>query len=262
MSIDVHEPHLAQREISRIVAKAGYLLLKNGVETRVVVNIVQRLGKALGVDSVDINLTASGFVVTTRKDRHCITTSRSCVGYTINMQVITKIQHICLLAERKLLTVTEVCDRLKHIDTYHYNRWLIILMIGLSCASFCHLRDGDFAISLLTFVASSIGMFIRQELTKLRFNHVLVFAVTAFATTLISSLGVIYHIGNQHFLAMACSVLMLVPGFPIINSVADMIKGYVSMGIARGVTATLLTFGISLGIVGAMSLMGVWGWLA
>lgn len=262
MPTDIHSSHAEQREISRIVAKAGYLLLKNGAETRVVVDIVERLGTALGVERVDINLTASGFVVTTRKDRHCITTSRSCAGYGIDMQVVTQIQHICLLAERKLLDTQQVCARLKQIQTYQYNRWLIVCMIGLSCASFCHLRGGDLYISLLTFSASSLGMFVRQELTRLRFNPVLVFGATAFITTLISSLGVVYEIGNQHFLAMACSVLMLVPGFPIINSVADMIKGYVSMGIARGVTATLLTFSISIGIVGAMSLMEVWGWLA
>lgn len=262
MSVIAEDPHMEQREISRITAKAGYLLLKSGVETRVVVDIVERLGKALGVDTVEISLAASGFVVTTRKGKHCITTARSCTGYGINMEVVTHIQHICLMAEKKLLDTNEVCARLSQIKTYQYNRWLVVFMIGLSCASFCHLRNGDLAISSLTFLASAIGMFIRQELTKMRFNHVFVFGLTAFVTTLISSLGVMFNIGNQPFLAMACSVLMLVPGFPIINSVADMIKGYVSMGIARGVTATLLTFGISIGIVGAMTLMGVWGWLA
>jgi uncharacterized membrane protein YjjP (DUF1212 family) len=54
---------------------------------------------------------------------------------------------------------------------------------------------------------------------------------------------------------------MLVPGFPLINSVADMVKGYINMGIARFVMGSLLTLATSLGIVGAMTLVGVWGWV-
>ena len=54
---------------------------------------------------------------------------------------------------------------------------------------------------------------------------------------------------------------MLVPGFPLINAVADMLKGYINMGIARFVMASLLTLATCLGIVAAMSLVGVWGWV-
>ncbi|MDW3189456.1 threonine/serine exporter family protein, partial [Vibrio sp. Vb0932] len=60
--------------------------------------------------------------------------------------------------------------------------------------------------------------------------------------------------------AMASSVLMLVPGFPLINSVADMLKGHINMGIARFVMASLLTLATCLGIVAAMSVTGIWGW--
>ncbi|MFA0098544.1 threonine/serine exporter family protein, partial [Vibrio splendidus] len=61
-------------------------------------------------------------------------------------------------------------------------------------------------------------------------------------------------------IVMASSVLMLVPGFPLINSVADMLKGHINMGLARFTMASLLTLATSLGIVAAMSLSDVWGW--
>jgi len=262
MSAIIEDEHAEQQEVSRIVVKAGYLLLKSGVETKVVSNIVERLGLALNMDSVEIIITASGLAVTTRKNRHCITTARSCPGYGINMEIVTEIQHICMLAEKKLLDIDGVQKKLSKLRPQQYNRWFVVIMIGFSCASFCHLRNGDLAISSLTFVASAVGMFVRQELTRIRFNPAFVFGMTAFVTTLISSLGILYNIGNQPFLSMACSVLMLVPGFPIINSVADVIKGYSSMGVSRGITATLLTFSICIGIVCAMNVMGVWGWLS
>jgi uncharacterized membrane protein YjjP (DUF1212 family) len=59
---------------------------------------------------------------------------------------------------------------------------------------------------------------------------------------------------------MAASVLLLVPGFPLINSVSDMLKGHINMGIARWVFATLLAISVSIGIVASMTLVGVSGW--
>jgi len=61
---------------------------------------------------------------------------------------------------------------------------------------------------------------------------------------------------------MASSVLMLVPGFPLINAVSDMVKGFSNMGIARWTMASLLTLSTSAGIVAAMNVLGVWGWLS
>ncbi len=70
-----------------------------------------------------------------------------------------------------------------------------------------------------------------------------------------------YNIGEQPFLAMASSVLMLVPGFPLINAVADMVKGFPCMGLARWTMASLLTLSTCMGIVAAMNVLDVWGWL-
>ena len=113
----------------------------------------------------------------------------------------------------------------------------------------------------MTFIASSIGMIVRQEIGHRHFNPLMNFAATAFVTTVVSAQAVIYGLGNSPFLVMASSVLMLVPGFPLINAVADMLKGYINMGIARFVMASLLTLATCLGIVAAMSLVGVWGWV-
>ncbi|MEA7931734.1 threonine/serine exporter family protein, partial [Salmonella enterica subsp. enterica serovar Montevideo] len=40
-------------------------------------------------------------------------------------------------------------------------------------------------------------------------------------------------------IAMAASVLLLVPGFPLINSVADMFKGHINTGLARRVIVSV-----------------------
>ena len=69
-----------------------------------------------------------------------------------------------------------------------------------------------------------------------------------------------YNLGNDPQIALASSVLLLVPGFPLINSLADILKGYVNMGLGRWTIATILTFGACLGIVFALSVLQITTW--
>ncbi|EHU9472786.1 threonine/serine exporter ThrE family protein [Vibrio vulnificus] len=249
-----------QRAISRLVAQAGQMLLAHGAESTLVGDIMRRIGIASGVSEVEVALSANALVVTTVMDGHCITTTRSCVDRGINMKVVTEIQRICIMMEKGMLDPMMAQRKLNNISPVRYNRWLVVFMIGISCASFARLAGGDWAVFAMTFLASACGMIVRQEIGHRHFNPLLNFAATAFVTTLISAQAVILEIGNLPTVVMASSVLMLVPGFPLINSVADMLKGHINMGIARFVMASLLTLATSLGIVAAMSVTGIWGW--
>ena len=80
-------------------------------------------------------------------------------------------------------------DKLKPL---RYNRYLVVFMIGLSCASFAHLSGGDMTICIITFIASAIAMFVRQEISKRHYNPLIVFAITAFVASLISGMSLKY----------------------------------------------------------------------
>ncbi|CAM2769392.1 Threonine/serine exporter-like N-terminal domain-containing protein [Vibrio neptunius] len=250
-----------QRSVSRLIAQAGQMLLAHGAESTLVGDVTRRIGLASGMDEVEVSLSASSLVVTTVYQEHCITTARRSPDRGINMRVITQVQRICIMLERGIIDHTLAQHKLDQINPERYNRWLVAIMIGLSCAAFSRLAGGDWVVFAMTFIASSIGMIVRQEIGHRHFNPLMNFAATAFVTTVVSAQAVIYGLGNSPFLVMASSVLMLVPGFPLINAVADMLKGYINMGIARFVMASLLTLATCLGIVAAMSLVGVWGWV-
>ncbi len=249
-----------QVERSRLISLAGQMLLQHGAESKLVSDICCRLGTCFEFERVEISLSASSMVISTITKARCITSVRRCPDRGINMQVITQIQRMLIMAERGYLNCQDIKIRLNEITPERYNRWLVAGMVGLSCACFSRLSGGDAAVFFVTFIASFVGMCVRQELAVRQFNPFLNFSVTAFVTTIISSIADLSQVGNIPFLAMASSVLMLVPGVPLINAVSDMLKGYVNMGMARWMMASLLTLATSLGIVAAMSLTGVWGW--
>ena len=242
-----------QREVTRLCVQTALLLLQHGAESTVVAQMAQRLGLALGVESVECALT-------TLANNHCITTTRKNSDKGINMQMVTDVQRIVISAEHHIYNLHMVKKKLEQLKPLKYHRYFVILMIGLSCASFAHLSGGDALISLITFIAASVAMFVRQELSKRHYNPIIVFAVTAFVASLLAGLSLKYQLGNDPQIALASSVLLLVPGFPLINSLADMLKGYVNMGIGRWAIATILTFGACLGIVFALSLLNITTW--
>lgn len=255
-------PSECERDVTRLVARVGFLLLHFGAESRVVADLSRRVGVAMGLEHVEVALTSSAVIITGRVQGHCVTTVRECTRTVANMRVVNGVQKLCLAAERHKLSLPQLAEALDKIEPRLYPQWLVVPMIGASCAVFCHLSGGGLIASAVTFLAAAVGMWVRRLLVKAAFNLLLVFGLTACVSSLIS--GASLHLGlpeDQASLAMAASVLMLVPGFPLINAVADMLKGYVTMGISRWAQATLLTIATSMGIVLAMQLLGAWTWL-
>ena len=249
-----------QREITRLCIQTALLLLQHGVESTVVVQMASRLGVALGVDSVECALTPNAVILSTLYNNHCITTTRKNTDKGINMQVVTEVQRIVIAAEHHIYDLRHVREKLDRIKPLKYNRYLVVVMVGLSCACFSHLAGGDWTIFGITFIASALAMYIRQIISARHFNPLIVFAVTAFVASLVAGSALKYELGNDPQIALASSVLLLVPGFPLVNSLADILKGHLNMGIARWVIATVLTFGSCIGIVFALSLLNITGW--
>ena len=249
-----------QREITRLCIQTALLLLQHGVESTVVVQMASRLGVALGVDSVECALTPNAVILSTLSNNHCITTTRKNTDKGINMQVVTEVQRIVIAAEHHIYDLRHVREKLDRIKPLKYNRYLVVVMVGLSCACFSHLAGGDWTIFGITFIASALAMYIRQIISARHFNPLIVFAVTAFVASLVAGSALKFELGNDPQIALASSVLLLVPGFPLVNSLADILKGHINMGIARWVIATVLTFGSCIGIVFALSLLNITGW--
>lgn len=256
-----------QREITRVCAQTSRMLMQHGAESALAESVGRRLGLALGAAEVEIALMANGITVTTACAGRAETTVLRIQDRGLNMHVVTEVQRAMLLVEEKQLDLSGVARRLDEIQPLRYNRWLVSLMIGLSCACFARLiliskgMDGDLTTPALTFVASAVAMHVRQWLAHWHFNPLVNFTAAAFVATSIAAQGMIYRWVDNPKIAISACVLLFVPGFPLINSVSDMVKGYINTGISRGVMAVLLLLASCAGILLAMTVWNVWTWL-
>lgn len=151
-----------QRAITRLCIQCGLFLLQHGAESALVEELSTRLGLALGMDSVESAISSNAIVLTTIKDGECLTSTRKNTDRGINMHVVTEVQHIVIMAEHKLLDYKDVEKRFAQIKPLRYPRWLLVFMVGLSCACFCKLNNGGWDGALVTFCASTVAMYIRR----------------------------------------------------------------------------------------------------
>lgn len=251
-----------QVKATRAIIKASTLMLEFGAESTLIESTAQRLGKALGVDSVEVSLIPSAIVLTTlaNKQNQFVTTTRRAHHKPINMSIVCDVQKMCHDVEKEKRDANFVLKTIKEIQPNYYNRWLVVFMVGLSCASFAYLYGADWQAFAITFVASAIAMFTRQELARRKFVMIITFMITAFVATSIAGIGHIMQLSNTSNIALSASVILLAPGFPFVNSVLDAVKGYLAMGWGRWMQAVLLTVATSIGIVLALAVLNLKGW--
>lgn len=249
-------------DLAPLCAETALRLLQHGAESALVESLARRLGMALGAERVEIALMANAVTVSVRIRGRSKTSVRRNEDRGINMHVVMEVQRLVLDVEAGRLDRHEFRERLLAIQPRHHPRWAVAVTVGLSCACFARLNHADWAACALVAVASGIAMAVRQLLARLHFSPVIVFAVTAFVATSLTVVGFVYRLSGTPNAAMAASVLLLVPGYPLINSVSDMVKGYINTGISRGMFALLLSAATCTGILTAMSVWHVWGWLS
>lgn len=249
------------RQINELSIHAAQLLLQHGAESTLVESVARRIGIALGANRVEVAIMSNAITITSTHGIDTVTTVRRNEDQGINMHVLIETQRLMLDLEAHKLDLTGGFIRLAEIKPFRYPRWMVVLSIGLSCACFARLAHADFSSCVLTFVASSVAMATRQVFAHFHFNPLVTFFITAFVATSIAAQGLIYKWGETPKIAMAASCLLLVPGVPLINSVSDMVKGYINTGIARGAMASLLALSTCGGIVLAMTVWKVWAWL-
>ncbi|HPB05893.1 MAG TPA: threonine/serine exporter family protein [Prolixibacteraceae bacterium] len=243
-------------KIADVLLETGALLMGAGANTGRIRVTVNRIAHSLGYQ-VELLITHRALMVSVIDDEGETFTSKlkRTPPHGVNFKVLSGISRMSWRVQDEdweLDRINEELNRLKSLP--HYPRWLILLLVSLAGATFCRLFGGGGIEMLVAFIATFLGLFVRQEAVKKNFNLFICVLMAAAVASLIAGAAVKLGIGKAPELAFATSVLFLVPGVPLINSFTDLIDGNVSTGIVRGVNGFMIAFCIALGMMLAMVL--------
>jgi len=144
------------------------------------------------------------------------------------------------------MQISEEVQRLKALP--HYPRLVVLGLVGLAGAAFCRIFGGGYVEMAVAFIATVVGLFVRQEAMRVKFNPYLCVYFASLTASFIAGMAEFYQIGTQPDKAFATSVLFLVPGVPLINSVTDLLEGNIQNGIIRGINGLIIAFSIAMGL--------------
>lgn len=132
----------------------------------------------------------------------------------------------------------------------------LTLLVTLANASFCRLFGGDGVAMAVVAAATMAGFGLKISLQRAGVDIRAIFMVCAFVSAVLGSTGLLFAVGTSTpQVALATSVLYLVPGIPFINSFSDMLYRHYVCAFSRLVDALVLTCCLSIGLCAGMLAM-------
>lgn len=173
----------------------------------------------------------------------------------INFQRITELSHIAEDTKYRHYTLSDVRMAYERVlAKKRMNKWLLTGLVGCANASFCRLFGGDWVAIAIVWFATINGFFLKTRLTEQKWDYRAVTMLSACVAAIISCIGYSTEYTATPDIALATSVLYLVPGIPFGNAVNDLINGHYLCSLSRFTKAIVITFCLSIGLCVALLL--------
>lgn len=235
-------------DIGHFVSEYAAHMMGCGVHTSRVVRCAKRLGEAFGA-TIRINifqrtLTLAAIDPNSHEHYNEVT---DIPELPISFERNSRLSALSWEAYDKKLSLAEAIEEYNKITSSPFvHPFFVLILTGLANASFCRLFGGDWLSVSIVFSATITGMFFRQRMGARKVNLYINVIVSAFVASLCASMALNFETTAD--IALATSVLFLVPGVPLINGVIDIVEGYILTGFSRLVQASLLIICIAIGL--------------
>jgi len=247
------------KKFGTVLLEIGSLLMSSGASTGRIRVTINRIAEGMGLKS-HLLITDRAVMLSLSNDaeNEMFTSLKRTLPHGVNFKLVSGISRMSWRIVNEQWSVNQIIDDLARLKALpHFSRWIVLTFVALAGASFCRLFGGGFIEMLVAFIATFVGLFVRQEAHKRNYNIYLCIVFASFAATLIAGASVYYGIGKSAEEAFATSVLFLIPGIPLINALTDMIDGNISAGMARVIHGLIIAFAIALGMFLSMLIYNI-----
>jgi len=246
----------AQCEGVELALTMGQLLMDHGAESELVEQTVRQCGASLGCRWEAVLVTYNALVTTVLHGDGSRMVMRRVGPRAVDMSMVERVSHLSQQVIDGTLSPAGLKLALRQLEgaPRHYSPGLTILAVGLACAAFSRLFHGDWPAFGVTFAGTAGAMLVRHYYVKIKPNRLLYAAVSAcVAGSIVGGLQSLFSLSQAPHAAYVACALMLVPGVPAINAVQDLIKGHLSVALARGLETAVITLAATLGLMLGLS---------
>ncbi|MDR0765395.1 MAG: threonine/serine exporter family protein [Odoribacteraceae bacterium] len=236
------------KDIARFIAEYATCLLGSGVHTSRVIRNSCRIGESLGV-AIKMSTFQKTIVLTTRDqqsgDVH--TEVIDIPSLPVNFAYNADLSALSWEARDEHLPLATLRDKFHRVTSRPpLPPRLVLLLVGLANASFCRLFGGSWSAVGIVFLATLAGVLTRQHMQRRGVNHFIIFTLAALVSSTLAASALAFDATAE--IALATSVLFLIPGVPLVNGVIDIVEGHAVIGFSRLTHAFLVIICITVGL--------------
>ncbi len=249
MELKTHE----LQEALDLALWAGELMFRSGAEIDKVNRAITSILTGTGCDNVSTLVAHNALMVTISKSGECQTKVRPILSLGVDFNKLSELFDLAKEVQTAGYDPIFVRRRLTRIQNARplFSMLFTSIAVSIACGAFAVIFGGHTSEFFATALSTFFGAIVRFKLTRLRFNVYIVFAASAFVATMAAL--VCSSLVDKPSIVQSAAVLYLIPGVPLIDSVEDLFRGYVTVGLTRGVMGLLMILFLASGMYMALS---------
>ena len=241
----------------QVVLDIAEEMLVCGAEVSRVEDSIERKCAAYGCDYMRINafiITSNIQVTLEDPEGNIITQIRRILRSDVDFDKLDYLNDLSRYICANKPTVEEIRDRFNQVMARkHYPKWVLGLGSALAAGSFAVFFGG----TLIDGIAAAVtGIGITIVLDFLEKNQLAKTFITSFLAGMLILLMIRMGFGNNADKIMIGSIMLLIPGIAMTNSVRDMLTGDIVSGMLRLTNSLLQAAAIACGFALSIMIMG------
>ena len=244
-----------EKEVLQSVNEIGYLLLRHGAEIYRVEESLQRMCEGLGFKNVEVFAIPSYFTLSlTLHDGTPYHVSKRARSNRIHLDHLYELNCLVRQISNGDIELHNIQEKIENIKSQELNYQLILLGYIVSAAMFWVFFGGGAIDMVVSGVIGFVLYYFIYLLEKLRINGIVRTILSSMVLSTIAILGNKIGIVENQQSVITGTLMLLVPGIAITNSLRDIIGGDFISGLSRMIEAILIAASIAIG-VGVMMML-------
>jgi len=253
----------ASSDAADVLLRFGALMLRAGNTATRTREWMEVLARKLGFDAVAVSLALDSIAASVRGAGAGITAMREIGAPGINVWRIGELERLARTAEPGLAP-SKIAARLDEVESAPplYSHALLAVAIGAASGGFAFLNGTPPLEMTAAAIGGGIGQSVRSWLARRHLNQFGVAALCAIAASATYLLAVTIgrHLGlgpGRHPVGLISSALFLVPGFPLLAGLLDLLHHQTVAAVSRLAYGTMLLLAVAFGLSIVVAVSGV-----
>lgn len=245
------------KKILDLTIKAGEILLHNGAEIFRVQETMIKIAEAYGVRGFNVYTISNGIFASINENGQVYCTDIRHVPLSpVHLGRVAAVNQLSREIVEGKHTVDEAFEELNAISQLPYTRGsLQVLWAGIGSGCFCYIFGGNFFDSFAAFLSGLLLYIFLLLVEKKQLSKIMTYILGSGLVTLCGSFFFNMGLGNNFDKIIIGSIIPLVPGVPLTNSVRDFFNGDYVSGTIRLIDALLIAFCIAIGVGTALRIL-------